>query len=377
MQREYAHLIRPLIAFLHDLAMAALAFIGAILLRLGLEDGWERLVQHLLPALALFTGVAAATFLGTGLYRGIWRYASLNDLMAIARSATLAVLIFLPFAFLLTRLEELPRSSLVIAWILLMFLLGAPRMFYRVVRDRGVEHLLERDRHLRVPALLVGTRDAAETFLREMARDRSGPYEVVGLIDEKGTRIGRRLHGVPVLGGLDALPSVIEQAARRSGRRPQRLILSDLPARPEIARLLELAEAEGLAIARLPRLAELEEGAEARLEPRPIAIEDLLGRPQTKLDRAAMARLVHDRRVAVTGAGGSIGAELTRQIAALGPAELTLIDASEFNLYTIDLEIGETWPALPRQARLLDVRDATVVERALRATRPELLFHAA
>lgn len=366
---------RQLVAFLHDLAMAAAAFMIALLLRLG-DEAWTSLMTVLWPSMLLFTAICGAVFLALGLYRGVWRYASMNDLTAIIKAVTLSLAIFLPVTFLITRLDSMPRSWLVITWFVLVFLLGAPRMLYRVFKDHGFRHLLERDRHRRVPVLLIGAGDAAETFIREMARDRDGPFEVLGVIDEKGTRIGRHIHGVPVFGQLDDLPEVFRRLAKRE-RKPQRIILTKPLERDELDTVLELADSQGATVARLPRLTDFSGGVEERLQIRPIAIEDLLGRPQTPLDRPAMQRLIEGRRVLVTGAGGSIGAELTRQIATFRPAQLTLCDNSEFNLYSIDLEIAERFPALPRRAVIGDVRDRRRVERLFAEAKPELVFHAA
>ncbi|MEO3427920.1 nucleoside-diphosphate sugar epimerase/dehydratase [Pelagibius sp. CAU 1746] len=366
---------RQLVAFLHDLAMAAAAFMIALLLRLG-NEAWSSLLTTLWPSMLLFTAVCGVVFLTTGLYRGVWRYASMNDLVAIIKAVSLSLAVFLPLTFLVTRLDSLPRSWLVISWFVLIFLLGAPRMLYRVFKDQGFRHLLERDRHRRVPVLLVGAGDAAETFIREMARDRDGPFEVLGTIDEKGTRIGRKIHGVPVLGQLSDLPEVFQHLAKRQ-RKPQRVILTKPLERDEVDFVLETADGQGATVARLPRLTDFSGGVEERLQIRPIAIEDLLGRTQTKLDRPAMQRLIEGRRVLVTGAGGSIGSELARQIAAFTPAQITLFDASEFNLYSIDMELGERFAEVPRLALIGDVRDRTRVERLFAEAKPDLVFHAA
>jgi O-antigen biosynthesis protein WbqV len=366
---------RQLVAFLHDIAMAAAAFMIALLLRLG-NEAWPFLAKFLWPSMLMFTAVCGVVFLSTGLYRGVWRYASMNDLVAIVRAVTLSLAIFLPVTFMVTRLESLPRSWLVISWFVLIFLLGAPRMAYRVFKDHGFRHLLERDSHRRVPVLLIGAGDAAETFIREMARDRDGPFEVQGVIDEKGTRTGRKIHGVPVLGSLENLADVFSHLARRQ-RKPQRLILTKPLERDEVDILLEMADRQGATVARLPRLTDFSGSVEERLQIRPIAIEDLLGRPQARLDRPAMERLIAGRRVLITGAGGSIGAELARQIAAFAPAQLTLFDLSEFNLYSIDLELRESHDEVPRQALLGDVRDRRRVERLFLEAEPELVFHAA
>jgi O-antigen biosynthesis protein WbqV len=366
---------RQLVAFLHDILMAAASFVIALMLRLG-EEAVPRLVEKLWPAMVVFTVVCAGVFLFTGLYRGMWRYASLNDLTGIVKAVTIALLGFLLITFMLTRLEAVPRTSLVINWFVLIFLLGAPRMLYRIFKDRSLGHILERDTHLRVPVLLIGAGDAAEVFIREMARDRHGAYEVLGVVDEKGTRVGRRIHDVPVLGHLDKLTEVLETLSKRD-RMPQRLIMTKNLEREDMETLLDVGDEVGATIARLPRLTEFSGGEGQRLEIRPVAIEDLLGRTQTKLDRGAMKRLIAGRRVLVTGAGGSIGSELVRQIAAFEPAHLALMDNAELNLYTIDMEIGENHAALPRRAFLGDVRERGRLDQVFASERPELVFHAA
>jgi FlaA1/EpsC-like NDP-sugar epimerase len=158
---------------------------------------------------------------------------------------------------------------------------------------------------------------------------------------------------------------------------PQRLILTKDRVDPDQVRhLLEISESLALPLARLPRLTDFRRGGE-RLEVRPIEIEDLLGRPQTPLDRPAMAALIAGRRVLVTGAGGTIGGELVRQVAALGPASLGLLDNAEFALYAIDLELAERFPELERRALLGDVRDRRQLADVLAELKPELVFHAA
>lgn len=367
---------RQTIAFVHDIAMAAISFVAALALRLG-PGALDALSRELWLALVLFTAVCAVVFRFTGLYRGIWRYASLNDLEAIVRAATLSILIFLAVSFLITRLDDLPRASLIINWFVLVFLLGAPRVLYRVFKDRGFDHLLERDAHRRTPVVLIGAGDAAEVFIREMARDRWAPYEVMGVVDEKGTRVGRRIHGVPILGHLNRLAKILDGFRREEGRTPQRLILTKRPTRDELELILDVADAKGMTIARLPRLTELRSGEEQRIELKPVAIEDLLGRTQTKLDRAAMRRLIEGRRVLITGAGGSIGAELVRQVAEFDPAHVTLLDNSEHQLYAIGLELAEDHAALSRSLVLADVRDPTRLDEVMSAEGPNLVFHAA
>jgi FlaA1/EpsC-like NDP-sugar epimerase len=376
---------RALFAFLHDLAMAAFSLIAALYLRLG-GGVWDYAPRLMLIYLAAFTVIAAGAFLLTGLYRGIWRYASLPDLFNIARAVTLTIAVFLPVMFVLTRLEALPRSTLLIDWFVLVALLGGPRIFYRLFKDRGLDHIFERARHPTVPVLLISTKDGADTFIREMMRDPRAVYRVVGVLADSPSRVGREIYGVPVLGTIDALESVVMRLARR-GKRPHKLIVAaqHLPGE-QIRRLLDRAEALAIPLARLPRLTDFRResagsvrggggGPEPVIEP--IALEDLLGRPQAVLDRDGMAALVRGRRILITGAGGTIGSELARQIAAFGPGRLVLVDHGEFALYTIDLELAERCPDLVRAPLLRDVRQRAEIAAVIAAERPDIVFHAA
>jgi FlaA1/EpsC-like NDP-sugar epimerase len=366
------------IALLHDTAMAALSFPLALYLRLGATAFPWQTAPYLWLGTALFTAIAATVFIVSGFYRGVWRYASMRDMVEIGRAVAMILLLFVPALFLFNRLDGLPRSTLVINGFLLLFLLGGPRFAYRIWRDGGLDRLLERSHGGRATVLLIGAGDAAELFLRDMARGATAPYRVIALLDPSGQRIGRRIQGVPVVGGLAEAASAIDRLVAR-GDAPQRLIVTDdsLDGRA-IAQLLDLAQAKGLTLARLPRLTELKPGTTAdRFVVRPIALEDLLGRPRRVLDRGPVERLIAGKRLLVTGAGGSIGAELCRQIAALAPARLTLLDHSESLLHAIATELAAKQPELVLETQLCDLRDRSRLDRVVGAAAPEVVFHAA
>ena len=326
----------------------------------------------------IFAVIAATAFWYMGLYRGIWRYASTNDAIQITKAVTVTVLVLLPVMFLWSRAEFLPRSFPVINWFVLIALLGGPRFAFRLFKDRHFEFSVETTTgKAGIPVLLVGASDAAETFIREIARQRGTAYRIVGILDEKGRRVGRHIHNVPVLGTPESLTAVLRRLSLR-GVRPQRLIVTKQELSPELVRgLLDIAEANGMTLSRLPRLTEFHSGAADRLDVRPVDVEDLLGRPQAVLDRPAMEQLIAGKRVLITGAGGTIGSELSRQVADLEPAQLILADNSEYNLYAIDLEISQRNPDQHRAMRLADVRDQPQMATVFEEYRPELVFHAA
>jgi O-antigen biosynthesis protein WbqV len=366
---------RALLAALLDAGLAGLAYLVSFYLRVG-DDIWTWPAQALWGGLVLFVAIAAVVCHVFGLPRRVWRYAGLDDVWAIGKVVVLSHLVFLPGLFLLTRLQDFPRSVLVINLFVMTAFLAAPRLLTRVLRERGFGGVLERSGR-RVPVLLIGWGEAAEAFVRNLGRGDGAPYRVVGVVDDRPDLQGRQVLGVDVLGPEATLAAVVERLAARD-QRPERLVLGrGGEDGAHVRRLLDLAERLALPMSRLPEPGRLEQAGQARPEVRPIEVEDLLGRPQRVLDREVLQRLVAGRRVLVTGAGGTIGGELARQIAALGPSHLALLDNAEFLLYQIGLEVSERWPGLSRGAILGDVRDRIRVDQILARERPDLVFHAA
>ena len=369
---------RAATAFGHDIVMAAISFPLSLYLRVG--DDIASFPSALLWGYdAAFAATAAAVFFWAGLYRGIWRYASLPDLLGLLRAVSLVILVFFPLMFLVTRLEGLPRAMVGINWLVLMALLGGPRFAYRLLKDGSLSRMFAvNGNRIGIPVLLIGAGEGADLFIRTVARDPQQLYRVVGMIADGTQRVGRDIGGVPVLGTVAELADIVKELDRR-GNKPQRLILSGRGVDgAAVRRLLDLADGLGIPLARLPRLTEFKETARDLTRPiEPIAIEDLLGRPQTVLDRAGMAGLIRGRRVLVTGAGGTIGSELSRQIAAFTPAHLTLLDNGEYALYGIEREMIERFPKIARNALIADVRDSRRIDEIIGSERPDLVFHAA
>ncbi len=377
---------RSTVVYLHDVVMTAAAMVFALYLRVG-NDAFDLYQPVLLASIPMVMVIGAVTFRLFGLYRGIWRYASAPDMVQLVKAVSVSSLVFgvlvtalAAFAPTIPPMEPMPRSVPLIFWLVLLAVLGGPRFGYRLLKDRRLARRPIEGGQGVIPVLLIGVDEAAALFIRSLDNEPHAPYRVVGVLDEKGRRVGRDIRGVPVLGDIDQLAQVIELLAQR-GQRPQRLILTK--SQPDldsgvVRHLLDEADALGLPLTRLPRLTEFKEAlSEGKIELRPIAIEDLLGRPQAVLNRSAITDLIAKRRVLVTGAGGTIGSELSRQIAALGPSVLVLVDNGEFNLYTIDLELRENFPNIKIIAILADVRNRDRVARLFQEQRPDLVFHAA
>ena len=229
----------------------------------------------------------------------------------------------------------------------------------------------------RVPVLLLGVGDNAELFISAATRSSSSNYRVIGIVDDDASQARRHIHGIRILGTTAELPEIV-RGLRARGTGPQRAVLTEPSPDPDRLRvLLADCEAVGLPLSRLPELTDFRPGDEPDIDVRPIRLEDLLGRPQAAPDRAAMRALVNGRRVFITGAGGTIGAELARQIADDGPAHLTLFDNAEYNLYRIDQELQAAYPGLSRSVVLGDVRDPSRLASTFARAEPELVFHAA
>ncbi len=307
-----------------------------------------------------------------------WRFVGLPDLLGVVggsiASAALFALLLVGTGF------PLPTPTFpVVHALTLMATLGLARVVYRRRQlRRAGRGDAEGGQAGAQPVLLVGAGEGTDLFLRalEYARGASA-YRVIGLLALTRRQTGRRINGHGILGTLDEASAVL-QRLRGEGRLPTALVVTDPDlSGAALAALVSQADAHGVPVRRAPRATALQSAGAAPIELAPVAIEDLLNRPQVPLDREGMARLVRGRRVLVTGAGGTIGSELARQVAVLGPENLALLDNGEYALWAIDLELAESHPAVPRQAVIADIRDATRIAQVVEACRPELVFHAA
>ena len=361
-------------AFLHDVLMSAAAYLVALTLRLGVE-GLNHHFHYYAPPLFVFTLIAAVVTPLTGLNAGIWRYASLTDLVAVIKAATATAVCF-TLIYFVVRLDYVPRSSVIAAWAFMIIFLAGPRAVYRIWKShravgRGRRHLK--------PVLLVGASDQSEAFIRAVAERNDMPFDVLGVIDDSGRRTGRLLRGTRVLGTIEDIPDLVRSYGLK-GRRPEGLLLvkdqRELGAK-KVELLLEQAHELEIDLLRLPNLADLRGADLSQVELKPIALEDLLDRDPVTFDLPRISQLVAGTSVLVTGAGGSIGSELSRQLAALKPGRLTLIDASEFLLYSIDADLRRAHPGLTVVARVGNVRERDTIQRLFAEARPEIVFHAA
>ncbi len=316
-----------------------------------------------------FTALSLAGFFAAGLFHGLWRYASTVTLFQIVKGVTLSALSLVVLS--LFSYEVLfPRSLIVLVWLWELVLLGGLRFAWRLSRERVLGPVPLRAGR----ALVVGAGHAGVHLVQEMRRGPAGHevLQAIGYIDDDPRLGGTVVEGVKVLGTIADLPRVLQE------QHPEMVIVSDpdLPARVvrEIARLC--AESR-VRVQTLPGLSELHHGRTKLSQMRDVSIEDLLGRQPVQLNLTEVAEFLHSQRVLVTGAGGSIGAELARQVASFDPASLVLLDHAENGLYYVQNELLAQYPALPLHAVVADIRDESALDRALGRFRPTVIFHAA
>jgi FlaA1/EpsC-like NDP-sugar epimerase len=356
-----AHLPRLLVV-LHDLAMVVLTW---IMLRWLAGQAGAPPAMFLAQELAITVAIQGIVFWRVGLYRGVWRFASMPDLVNLATAAFIGILLIVPVLMVVGMLPAVPRRVLVPYPLFLTLCLGLPRLAYRVWKDNS---LAQSRRASATRVLILGAGRAGETLLRELrGQDR---YHAVGLLDDTAVLKGAKIQGVQVLGTLDDVTRVARETAAS-------LLVITMPSAnaAQMRRVVELCDATGLPFRKTSRLTDQLERPQGGFELREVAIEDLLGREPVQFDW----RLVHDhygaKAVMITGAGGSIGSELAKQCAQAGVSRLVLVERDEQALEEINRLLGAEFPTLDLRPVLADCGDAPSYRHLLKDV--EFVFHAA
>jgi FlaA1/EpsC-like NDP-sugar epimerase len=354
---------RPLVFAIH-VALILLSNYLAFWLRFdgAIPSEVKGLWWQIIPWLVLIRG---ATFIPFQLYQGLWRYTGIWDLRNIIAAVSISTLLFFGLIYWGFGFAEYPRSIFVMDSLLLIFFMGGVRLVRRLYH--GMIMMSPRKR-----LLIYGAGDTGEIIVRDIKNNRDEyDYDPIGFIDDDRQKVGRRIHGVRVLGIGDDLPKIMLK------EKPHEVLLAVPRAQPAAIRKLVNALAPfKVPIRTLPSLRNGDNGARIR-HIRDLAIEDLLERLPVGLDSNPVRHFVKGRRVVVTGAGGSIGSELCRQIAGYEPELLILVDKSESALYSIDMEIGKKFPSTKKVAVLIDIKNITPLQELFRSCRPQVVFHAA
>jgi FlaA1/EpsC-like NDP-sugar epimerase len=356
--------IRIVLAIMHDIIAVAVAWIAAFWLRFNLDLPDTYVKQVLIP-LIWIAPLYAGIFLGSRLYRGIWRFASLSDLKRIILSVAIGALA-VPAMFFMLQIA-VPRSVLVMSPLILVMIMGGSRLAYRGWKER---RLIGAPISMREPVVVLGATEAAANLIKELAR--SSQWRVVGIFDDDRSNHRRQIHGTTVYGTIDDLPRM------RSVLHVQRAIIAMPDANHSIRRrAVEKARAAGLHVLTVPSFDDLMSNRVTVSQIRNVELDDLLGRDPVMLDNVGLNGWLGERVALVTGAGGSIGSELCRQIARYKPKRIVLLESNEFSLYTIEQEFSQLFADIAVNPIVGDVKDSGRMAQIMSIWKPAVVFHAA
>ncbi len=360
-------MIRRFLVFAHDAVAAALAWMAAFWLRFNFDipPEYHGLMLDRLPWVLL---VHIAVFLALGLYRGLWRYASLPDLQRIVFAVGIAALAVPALLAFLRIGIPVPRTVYVLTPLLLAAVMGGNRLAYRAWKEGRLLPLVMKPHA--TPVLVIGAGDAAAGLLKDLAA--SPQWAVIGLLDDDARKHGAEVVGVKVYGAIDRIGDV----ARRLEVK-QAVIAMPSATHQERRRAVALCERAGLSVMTVPALTDIVAGRVSISALRALELDDLLGRDPVQLDEAGLHAFLATKTVLVTGAGGSIGSELCRQIARFAPARIVLFDSSEFALYSIEQEFRDRHAGPAVVAAIGDAKDPRRVQQVFERYRPAVVFHAA
>ncbi len=358
---------RRLVVFLLDVFLIGFAFVSAFLLRFDLSIPQE---FHLVfwQGFAAVMLVKPPVLLISGHYQNIWRYASLQDgieiLKVVTTSSVLAVFVLMYYR----HFAPYPRSIFLLDWFLLFAMMSASRLFFRIYRENVL-----RSKHSEGPrTLVIGAGTTGSMMTKEIRRQSDAAFNIIGFIDDDPEKRGMKLHGIPVIGNTEELNTLITKY------RVEDVIIAMSSSNSRvIRRVVESCKCANVRFKTLPAIADLIDGSFSVSQIKNVEIEDLLGRDPVKLDRRQIGGYLTDRRVLISGAAGSIGSEICRQVARFNPAKLILLEQAETPLYEIEKELIATFPDLHIIPLVADVRDKDMIEVAFEEFAPEVVFHAA
>ena len=358
---------RRALVFVHDLVAAGLAWMLAFWLRFNFEipAEYEELMVSRLPWVLAIHAVA---FWALGLYRGLWRYASLPDLQRIVAAVGLGALAVPAILTLGPLAIPVPRTVYILTPALLALAMGGSRLAYRAWKEGRLVSLLAKPRA--TPVLVLGAGDAAAALLRDLVRSRD--WQVLGLLDDDRAKRGAEIAGVKIIGGIERVGEIARRLTVT-----QAIIAMPGATHQQRKRALDLCAAGGISVMTVPSLTDIVSGKVSVSALRKVELDDLLGRDPVQLDDAGLRAFLEGKHVLVTGAGGSIGAELCRQVARFAPGRIVLLENSEYALYSIEQEFRDLLPGVPVAAVIGDAKDERRLAEVFARHRPQVVFHAA
>lgn len=366
-----------------DVLLLVVACYGAYLLRFSFEVPPDHfgMLKRILPAVLL---IKIVTFYFFDLYRGMWRYTSIADLFNIIKAASVSSLLIVSLLLLTHRFVGFARSVFIIDWLLTVLVISGYRLSIRVYFWLGTH-----DESARISAsrffkfkndggeaaknlLIIGAGDSGEKIYREIHDGFRRRYNVVGFVDDDPSKVDKKIHGIPVLGSTSELNTIATQM-----NADEALIAIPSASARQMRTILAHCKESGIPFKTLPGMGELIDGKVTVKAIRDVDYRDLLGREVIRLDEERIGAYLRNSRVLVTGAGGSIGSELCRQICRFRPASVILYERTESALYDMDLELKANFPNIQINPVLADIRDRRQLSQAFATHWPEVVFHAA
>jgi FlaA1/EpsC-like NDP-sugar epimerase len=379
-KRLYKNLI---IVMVVDLFLLTGALYTAYLIRFEFDIPAKFLATffRILPFIVL---IKTAIFYFFDIYRGMWRYTSVRDLFNIIKASSVSTLIIICFILLRYGFLGFSRSVFVIDWFLTIFFISGFRLFVRLYFEhfsyRQIEpsifnsfsgFLKTKNIHTK-KLIIIGAGDAGEKIYREIRDNARLQYDVVGFLDDNPAKLGMKIHGISVLSNISYLKAVAQKF-----KADEALIAIPSANSKQMRRIVEICKKSGLKYKTMPGMGELIDGKVTVNAIREVAFQDLLGREIIKLEEEKIGANLKGKSVLVTGAGGSIGAELCRQICRFEPGKIILIERAESPLHEIELELKHSNKNVKVNPVLADIQDMNQLEKAFETHRPEMVFHAA
>jgi len=355
------------IVIVSDIILTVLSYWFSYLLRFNFAIP-DIYMGHFLKSCPVLVALRVITFHIFGLYKGMWRYASMNDLIRILKAITAGTVVFSAYVAFYFMALSFPRSVIIIDWFIIITFLGGSRFVYRFFREfKGMSTITNGKK-----VLIIGASDEGEMLLRELKKNPKMNYKPVGFLDRSTERKGRRIHDVPVLGVIEDLGKIIRK------KKVEEVIVADPSINGKAVReIMTVCRDNGVHCKTVPAIADILRGKISITQIREINIEDLLGREHIELDREKIKAYLSGKRVMVTGAAGSIGSELCRQIMGVEPEKLILYERVENELYNIMMEFSESNHDRTYVAILGDILDAKRLEDVMKTYKPQVIFHTA
>ena len=358
-----------ILTLVHDFIILCSSFFIALWLRL--EEQSFVLLEFLWPYIFMFSLITIALLNRFGLYHGIWKYASVEEISSILKSLLASSLMILAGLFFSIRLENIPRSLPVLLFIVSFLGVASPRFIYRILKDK-----ISGDRNTahtkQIPVLVVGEGDTAELFIRAANREKTSPFKVIGIIGMKRKSVGRRIHNVSIIMSVENIQN-LKSILNKKKLLPQRIIIAEHSINTEtLESLFVFSKKNGFAVGELPKITDFKDSNLTSFNTKPIVFEDVLGRSQRTHNTTRLNEL-NNKVIIVTGAGGSIGSELCNQISLFNPKKLIIFEQNEFNLY----QISEKLKGKNIVPVLGDIKDIYKFECLIRNEKPDIIFHAA